>query len=273
LASIEQDLGNAGAASDWTVAANIAGDYVMVLFNPATGCFYAGSVPVGTAAQPGIAPIGPTRGNEVINVFDFLDTNTFTTLALAAVPGYRRQIDWRRPVQCFLDRFRQTVMAAGQGFVGFDLVAQPTDGPNGVAWEFTGQAAVTMRFVDRLYRDMRFEQDAALLLGQIRRAQQLAPFTDGQGLVASTMDDGDVLPPIEQCLSTPYQCIPERVGLAATTWAIFAERSLNPLGTPLPSGPAPPIPLIPSVVSLSGFGLIALIGIAMVLRLRRRRTD
>lgn len=44
------------------------------------------------------------------------------------------------------------------------------------------------------------------------------------------MQDGDGLPPLEQCLSTPFQCIPERVGLAATTWAIFAERNINPLG-------------------------------------------
>ena len=31
-----------------------------------------------------------------------------------------------------------------------------------------------------------------------------------------------------QCLSIPFQCIPERVGLAATTWAIFADRNINP---------------------------------------------
>ena len=37
-------------------------------------------------------------------------------------------------------------------------------------------------------------------------------------------------PLFEQSLSTPFQGIPERVGLAATTWAIFAESSFNPLG-------------------------------------------
>ena len=34
-----------------------------------------------------------------------------------------------------------------------------------------------------------------------------------------------------QCLSTPFQCIPQRVGLAATAWAIFADLNLNPLST------------------------------------------
>ncbi len=45
------------------------------------------------------------------------------------------------------------------------------------------------------------------------------------------MQQLDNLPPIEQCLSTPFQCIPERVGLAATAWAIFAEQNVNPLAT------------------------------------------
>jgi hypothetical protein len=35
------------------------------------------------------------------------------------------------------------------------------------------------------------------------------------------------LVPIDQCLSTPFQCIPERVGLAASTWATLAEQNLN----------------------------------------------
>jgi hypothetical protein len=43
------------------------------------------------------------------------------------------------------------------------------------------------------------------------------------------LQDGDALPPLGQCLATPFQCIPERVGIAATAWAIFAERGFNPL--------------------------------------------
>jgi hypothetical protein len=63
---------------------------------------------------------------------------------------------------------------------------------------------------------------------QIRHAQLSAPFGDGRGLVAATLQAGDTLPPYEQCLSTPFQCIATRVGLAATTWAILADLNVNP---------------------------------------------
>ena len=229
LAAIERQLGNQAEADKWRERANIAGDFVMEMFDPLTGRFYAGTVPVGTLPGPGIKPDGPQKGNDVINTFDFLDSNTFTTLALAATLRYRDQIDWRRPVQFVLDNFAQSVMAGGQEFCGFNIVKEPTAGPNGIAWEFTGQAVVAMRFVDRLYQESRFKEPADFYLECIRKAQRLAPFGNGRGLVASTLQDGDLLPPIEQCLSTPFQCIPERVGLAATVWAIFADQSINPL--------------------------------------------
>ena len=101
------------------------------------------------------------------------------------------------------------------------------DGPDGIAWEFTAQAVLTMRFVDRLYREDRFADLADFYLKQIRIAQKRAPFTDKRGLPASTLQEGDQLPPREHCLSTPFQCIPQRVGRAATTTAIFAELGVN----------------------------------------------
>lgn len=229
LAAIERQLGHDTQAQEWTRRAQVAGDFVMEMFDPALGRFYAGTVPFGTSPGPGIDPTGPQRGGDVINVFDFLDANTFTTLALAAAPRYRNQIDWRRPVRFVLGRFAQLISAGGREFRGFNLVEHPTAGPNGIAWEFTGQAVVAMRFVDHLYQESGFEGDAALYLDQLRQAQISAPFGDGRGLAASTLQDGDLLPPIEQCLSTPFQCIPERVGLAATAWAIFADRNANPL--------------------------------------------
>lgn len=228
LAAIERQLGNDSAAGEWTNRANVAGDFVMQLFDPVAGRFYAGTVPVGTPASDGIDPTGPQRGNDVINVFDFLDSNSFTTMALAGTPRYRDQINWRRPVQHIVDQFAQSITVSGQPFQGFNIVKNPTAGSNGVAWEFTGQAIVAMRFADNLYCESRFETNAVFFLDQIRQAQASAPFSDGRGLVASTLQDGGLLPPLEQCLSTPFQCIPERVGLAATTWAIFADQSLNP---------------------------------------------
>ncbi len=229
LTSIDRSLGNGDEAEQWSRYAGAAAAFVLRMFDPARGCFFAGTVPAGTAAGPGIDPTGPQQGDDVINVFDFLDSNTFSTLALAR--AYPEAIDWRRPVQYVLDTFAQSVTAGGQEYHGFNITSLPTAGPNGIAWEFTGQVVVAMRFVDDLYGESRFENQAGFYLDQIRRAQVSAPFGDGRGLVASTLQDGDNLPPIEQCLSTPFQCIPERVGLAATAWAIFAEQNVNPLAT------------------------------------------
>jgi hypothetical protein len=48
------------------------------------------------------------------------------------------------------------------------------------------------------------------------------------------LQDGDALhtPPYDQCLNTPFQCIPEPTGLAATIWGIFAEQGVAPLLPP-----------------------------------------
>jgi hypothetical protein len=227
LAKVESQLGNSSVAAKWTAAANVAGDFVMNMFDSTNGRFNVGTVPAGTTPTPGICPTGPQRGTDVINVCDFLDSNTFTTLALAGSPRYQNQIDWRQPVQYVLNNFAQTVTVGGTSFQGFDIVSTPVSGPNGIAWEFTGQAVEVMRYVDQLYSDTRFESSATLYLSQIAQAQISAPFGDGLGLVASTLQDGDTLPPIQQCLQTPYQCIAERVGLAASVWAILAEQKLN----------------------------------------------
>jgi hypothetical protein len=234
LAAIEDSLGNPTDAALWTERANLAGDFVMEMFDDSTGCFHAGTVPVGTPSGYGITPTGEQRGDEVINVFPFLDANTFTTLAMAPAPRYRDQIDWRAPVQCMLDHFKvDNLNAVSQVFSGFNLIQQAdVVGPEGIAWEFTGQAVVTMRLVDALYEESNFEDEAVFYLAQLQQAQQVAPFTDGQGLVASTLEGGDLLPPLEHCLTTPFQCIPERVGLAATTWAMFADLNRNPLAIP-----------------------------------------
>jgi hypothetical protein len=231
LAAIESQLGNDPQAAQWTAQANVAGDFVMEMFDPVGGRFHAGTVPVGTPPGPGISPGGPRRGDDTMNTFDFLDSNTFTTLAMVAAPRYRNQIDWRRPVQFVLDNFAQSITVGSQEFQGFNIVKNPTDGPNGIAWEFTGQAVAAMLFVDCIHQESRFKGPADFYLNQLRQAQILAPFGDSQGLVASTLQDGDGLPPLEQCLSTPFQCIPERVGLAATTWGILADQNVNPLST------------------------------------------
>ncbi len=233
LASVENAAGNSNAGQMWTSWADIAGDFVMQMWDAGTGHFFAGTVPSGQTAAAGIYPNGAQRGNDVINTFDFLDTETFTTLAMAAVPRYANQIDWRRPVQWVVDHFQRSVTAAGSTFQGFDLIQASehlsTDGPQGVAWEFTGQEVAAMELVDSLYGTSQFVANAGFYLNQIELAQASAPFGDNQGIVASTLQNGDAVVPYNQCLVTPYQCIAERVGLAATLWAIAAEQRIDPL--------------------------------------------
>ncbi len=233
--------------NSWTTAANVAGDFVMEMFDMTNGRFNTGTVtskPV-TTPGPGSCPTGTQEGNDIINTnsspdCDFLDSDTFTTLAMAGSPRYSnyplpdgKVMDWTRPVQYVLNTFAQTISVGTQTFQGFDIVSTPVSGENGVAWEFTGQAVETMRYVDLLYNQTTFENPADFYLGQMQLAQASAPFGDGQGLVASTLQNGNTLSPLYQCLNTPYQnCPPERVGLAATNWLFFAEQVINPLAGP-----------------------------------------
>ncbi|MFN7921455.1 MAG: hypothetical protein U0Q16_15240 [Bryobacteraceae bacterium] len=234
--------GSIPEGNEWYRRAKIGGDFVMALFDSANGRFYAGTVPLGTTASDGITPTGATRGNDVINTFDFLDAQTFTTLPLATSLLYRNAIDWRRPVQWMIDHQAKVVSAAGTQFQGFNLVTTPSQGPQGIAWEFTGQAIVTMRLVDALYNETRFKPLADLYVPAMRKAQTLAPFSDSTGIVASTMEGGDTLLPYQQCMTTPFQCIASRVGMAASTWGAFADLNVNPFGSHAPPTVLAPLP-------------------------------
>jgi uncharacterized protein (TIGR03437 family) len=244
LANVVEEQGLVQEAAVWNSWAKVAGDFVMRMYDPVSGHFFAGTVPYGIPPAPGIDPADPTQRPETRNVFPFLDAQTFVTLAMADSPQYQAAIDWRAPMQWMLNNFGVSVTTSPGApggrrlFSGLNLVTTPTSGPNGVAWEFTGQAAVAMRLVDRLYGETRFEAQAQSLVQQIQQAQQWAPFAKGQGVVAAVMDQGDALPPYEQCVSTPFQCIAERVGLAATAWAVFAEMNLNPFD-PIPTANSP----------------------------------
>jgi len=115
LAQTEQQLGNTAESDQWTEWAYVAGDFVMAMFDPTSGRFNAGTVPAGTAPGPGIDPSGPQKGNDVVNTFDFLDAQTLTTLALAGLPRYQDQIDWREPIEHAIDTFAKTITATTDG--------------------------------------------------------------------------------------------------------------------------------------------------------------
>ena len=238
-------------ATKWTNGAAAAGNFVMAMYDSQSGHFYNGTDPVGaTRSQPGLCPYGATQGNDIINIntypdCDFLDSNTFTTLAMAGSPQYFNyqlpdgsSMDWRQPIQYALSTFPSNVTVDGMEYQGFDIVPSPlmaADGTttNGISWEFTGQVVETLRYVDRLYNQTTFETLADKYLAQMQQAQMSSPYGDGQGLVASTLQNGAALPPVDQCLDTPFDnCPPERVGLAATAWMILAEQQFNPLAVP-----------------------------------------
>ena len=277
IAAAAHARGDSAEAILWTQRANIAGDFVMALYDPGNpadprdGRFYAGSLfdgPDGLPRGPGLEPDGPRKAQDVANIADILDSNTFTTLALAQSPRYRawtdgngNPIDWREPVRHVLDTFPQTVTATTNGeaitYQGFNIVSESTGSqfrpggpidelspgnvklPAGIAWEFTAQVIVVASFVEQLYGVPEFAAERELYLDQLQLAQTSAPFNDGLGIVAATLDGEDDnpalgYPPLDQCLGTPFQCIAERVGLAATTWAIFAEEDLNFFAPQLP---------------------------------------
>lgn len=229
LAAAEAERGNTSAAMAWSTKANVAGDFVMQMYDPTNQRFNAGTVLSSVAAGDGITSGGAVRGAERVNTFDFLDANTFPILAMAGSTRYRAAIDWRGPTQYILDHFAKTVTAGGRQFSGFNLVQAPSAGPDGIAWEFTGQAVLVFKYVDFLYGETRFAGFAQFYLDQIGRAQTAAPFADGSGIVASTIQGGDAVPPLRQALVTPFANTPaERVALAASAFAIEASLRMNP---------------------------------------------
>ena len=243
LAQIEAARGNGAAVAQWTTAATVAGDFVMQMFDTASGRFFAGTVDVNTNSipSPGICPDpNSQRGIDAINTCDFLDANSLAILALAASPAYKNQINWVLPLEDVLNlsastSFSQSVVvpttetgaAANLTFRGFDLV--PAGPGSGISWEFTGQMAEACNWVFSFFSVPTFPNCAPTYVAQILQAQNSAPFGDGSGVVGSTLQNGNTVPPANQCLTTPFECIPERVGLAATNWAVFADRQFNPL--------------------------------------------
>ena len=163
-----------------------------------------------------------------MNTCDSVDAATSAILAMAGsaryvAPGFT----WDLPMQHVLGKFGQTICADAQVFDG--LGPQAPDSP-AISWELTGQAAEGCKYLDKVLASTAFQDCAAKYVAQLRSAQSTAPFGDGLGLVGSTLPGGDNLPPSRQCLQSGSQCIPERVSLAATAWAIMAEAGHNPPG-------------------------------------------
>jgi hypothetical protein len=239
LAEIEAGLGNTAAAAQWEASANTAGSFVLQMYDSVNGRFNTGTVPKGTSPGPGVCPTGPLQGNDVINVCDFLDADSFSILALSGsrADGLYSPTkgDWQPAMLYVLNlppplSFTQTITANGLSFSGFDLV--PTPPATGIAWEFTGQSVETCNYLDAIFGVNTFGSCGQTYIAQIAQAQSSAPFADGSSLVAATLNGESTppsnFPPGSEYLYTPFQNIPERLGLAATNWAIFADLGVNP---------------------------------------------
>ena len=232
LAQVETLLGNSDAAARWSQRSDNAGSFVVKMVNQNTGGLFAGTVALNTSPGNGVCNVQQPRSGDIINTCEFTENVTVSALALTAHPRFRSGVEWRRALQSAVDRFSYTARAGGDEYRGMNL-ADHTDGPFGIALEYTGQMAAAMKAVDGVTGETRFKAAAEAFLASMRQAQTSAPFTDGHGIVAAILSDADRTAPDEQCLTTPFACIPTRVGLAATAWAIFAERGFNPFG-PLP---------------------------------------
>jgi len=238
LSEIETGLGNPAAAAQWKANADIAGNFVLAMYDSAHGRFNAGTVP-GDASRPGVGPARTRKADETINTSDFLDADTFPALALSGSRDFglysATKGDWQPAMLYVLNlapptSFTQSIEANSLSFSGFDLVPAPP--ATGIAWEFTGQSVETCNYLDDLFGLSTFGSCAQTYIAQIADAQSSAPFADGSGLVAATLNGENNppnnLPPASECLPTPFQCIAERPGLAATNWAIFADLGVNP---------------------------------------------
>jgi hypothetical protein len=177
----------------------------MAMFDPVDGYFYTGTVPDGTLSGPGVCPSGQPYGNDILNVCMFLDANSFPTLELAGStmfgvpnPG---SINWQLPTDFILNysanrqsqNFTQSVMAGASTIRGSTWFPLP---PRcGIAWEFTGQMVSACMYLDLLYNTGSFQNCAATHQNQILQAANTAPFGDGVGVVAATLQDGYTPPP------------------------------------------------------------------------------
>jgi hypothetical protein len=232
LSQVESGLGNTTLAQQFATDANAAATFIKAMMIESNGGFYVGTVPAGSKAP---CPGGGQTGNDVVDVCNFLDASSLTTLALAGSSEFgttnSNAINWNRPLDNILASFGQTATAGGVNFSGFGLIAPPP--APGIAWEFTGQAVETCSYVDALYVTTDFQSCIQTYQSDILQAANSTPFGDGMGVVDSTVPNGDTLPLASQYLLTIFENIPERVDLAATIWALFSNLGINPLA-PLP---------------------------------------
>jgi hypothetical protein len=198
LAQIETTRGNGSAAEQWTAEANVAGDFVMQMYDTTNGRFNTGTVSANPPSPPD--PAGGNcqtpfvqKGNDILNTCDFRDSDSFTTLAMAVALRYQN-LGWSAPLSYALNlpaplSFSQSVMAQGLTFQGLDIVPAPPS--TGITWEFTGQTADTCEYLYAIFAVSAFQNCFQTYSHLILQAQNQA---HGHGSIASPVLHQDGMP-------------------------------------------------------------------------------
>jgi hypothetical protein len=260
LSDITTQLGLSSEKQEWSQRAKIAGNFVMTMFDPSAGMDLCRNRSVTSMVPPsaGIQPAGPNKGNDVVNTFDSLDQQTFSTTSprlhgsgaeteTVQVTTSQVGCKWTAsdsvawepitsgssgtrsgslacsvPANSSLSARPDTINIAGQTFT---VTQAGTTATNCIP-----QAA---RLIDLSRsngswtaignRSLRVTQDFNWVITSTPSSNGIAWEFTGQAVVA--MGDGDLLrEPFEVC-RFKYR---RPCGSGATTWAIFAQLEANP---------------------------------------------
>lgn len=221
----------------WTRAADGAAQFIVNMFDNTTGSFYSGTVKhadAGLASGPGVILDGPVRGDDLVNIYDFSDSQALPVLAFlpgapaglpADAPG--RALDW---MSRQIKQISANLGGSSVVLQGLSQAERPIEGPDGITWQATAQALLALRL-----EGARTEKPARTgLIDELSRGfaavQRNAPFGDGASVPAATLQGVlDQIRVSDQCMTIPYQCVPARPGLGATVWSIFSKTGNNPL--------------------------------------------
>lgn len=169
----------------WRQRAAIARSFVSSMWNEKESHFWTGSSPEGDHISRHPVPID------------------IQAWAIAAMPGesrYRKALAW-----CEKNAYTEA-----DGFKGFDY---DTD-RDGIWFEGTAQIALA-------YQLSGDTDKAAGLISELRRAQAVAPYANGLGLVAASHDG------VTTGFEWKYYT---RLHIGATAWLLFAQMQYNPFG-------------------------------------------
>ena len=197
LSTISADHGDLGKAQTYRQMARHAGDFVMSMFDNASGHFHVGTTGSGAA----------TDTNSVV-----LDVQTWSVLAMTD-GFYANAIDWTRPL-AFVESNLRTTDSQGNPGVDFGYSATGGDNsPDGIWIEGVGQLVVAYRILGMDSLADEYQQS----LDEWREADQLYYATQSGSLFT-----GLYLPN-----GLPWQ-VYHRRAMAPTAWAALAQLRANP---------------------------------------------